>query len=390
MVEAPDPGRGKHKRQRRRRGLLPRTPQDPEAGLAELRAARTTLADGGEEPGEKRLRAPWRRGRVRKRRPPWLRVLRWLGALVGAWIAVSIVVFVISSFVATGLPGSAVAALDSGGVPPFSATTILVLGTDGRAPGLKEPGASQDSESGGPVRSDTMMLIRTGGGRSARMSIPRDTVVDLPGYGLQKINAAYFYGGPAFAIREVESFLGIKINHVIVINFTNFEALVNAMGGVNFTGGCVLSNVDGGAGVGGWTLRLSAGTHHLDGLQALLLAQTRENLCNVGWDDLTREMNQQALLEGMKGQVLSPTGFIRLPWISWYAPQTLETDMSAPTLGAVATSLTLFGAGQTEVLCPTGSEELPGGGDGLTITQSAIDADVARFLGRGSGPAPDC
>jgi hypothetical protein len=55
----------------------------------------------------------------------------------------------------------------------------------------------------------------------------------------------------------------------------------------------------------------------------------------------------------MKSQVLSPTGFIRLPWIAWDAPQTLETDMGAPTLAGVAASLALFGGGKTHLL-PTG------------------------------------
>ena len=285
----------------------------------------------------------------------------------------------ISSIVATGVPSSAVAALDSGGVPPFSATTILVLGTDGRPPGSKEPGASSDSEAGGPVRSDTMMLIRTGGGHTSRLSIPRDTLVDLPGYGYQKINAAYFYGGAAFAIRTVESFLAIKINHVIVINFTNFPALVNAMDGVNYTGGCVDSQISGGVADGGQTLILKAGTHHLDGEQALVLARTRENLCDPAWTDITREENQQALFSAMKSQVLSLTGFIRLPWIAWDAPQTLETDRGAPTLAGVAASLAMFGAGSTTVL-PTSGEILPEVGDVETISDAAKQAAVERFL----------
>jgi LCP family protein required for cell wall assembly len=379
MVDAPDPGRGRYKRYRRTRRVRGRALQDPEAALAELRAARTMLADPDGSAVAERPRRPWRRrSGLRKVRPRWVRVVRWLGALAGAWIALSVVLFVISSIVASGVPASAVAALDSGGVPPFSATTILVLGSDGRPPGSKEPGASSDTI-GGPTRSDTMMLIRTGGGSTSRLSIPRDTVVDLPGYGLQKINAAFFYGGPAFAIKTVESFLGIQINHVIVINFTNFPALVNAMGGVNWTGGCVDSQISGGTKEGGYSLVLRAGTHHLNGEQALVLARTRENLCDPAWTDITREINQQKLLGAMKSQILSPTGFIRLPWIAWDAPQTLETDMGAPTLAGVVASLGMFGSGTTTVL-PTYGEVLPGVGDVQTISQAAKQAAVAKFL----------
>jgi LCP family protein required for cell wall assembly len=375
MVDAPDPERGKYKRYRSTPRFRARTGADPAEGLAELRALRTGQGDAqGDGSGSGQDGAP------RRSRSLWRRGARLVLVALAAWIGVSVLVFIVSSLTATGVPSAAVAALDSGGTPPFSATTILVLGLDGRPPGLKEPGAAQDSESGGPVRSDSMMLIRTGGGHTSRMSIPRDTLVNLPGYGLQKINAAYFYGGAAFSIREVESFLGIKINHVLVVNFTNFEALVNAMGGVNWTGGCVDSQIDGGAALGGWTLDLRPGTHHLDGLQALLLSQTRDNLCNPAWTDLTRELNQQTLLANMKSQIFSPVGFIHLPWIAWYAPQTLETDMNAAELAAVASSMTLFGSGKTQILLPTGSEDVPGVGDSLTITDAAKQADVARFL----------
>jgi LCP family protein required for cell wall assembly len=377
MVDAPDPERGKYKRYRSTPRFRARTGADPAEGLAELRALRTGQDDGQ---GNGQDGSSGQGGSSRRSRSRWRRGARWVLLALAAWIGVSVLVFIVSSLTATGVPSAAVAALDSGGLPPFSATTILVLGLDGRPPGLKEPGAAQDSESGGPVRSDSMMLIRTGGGHTSRMSIPRDTLVDLPGYGLQKINAAYFYGGAALSIREVESFLGIKINHVLVVNFTNFEALVNAMGGVNWTGGCVDSQIDGGAADGGWTLQLRAGTHHLDGLQALLLSQTRENLCNPAWTDLTREMNQQALLANMKSQIFSAVGFIHLPWIAWYAPQTLETDMNAAELAAVASSMTVFGSGKTQVLLPTGSEDVPGVGDSLTVTDAAKQADVARFL----------
>jgi LCP family protein required for cell wall assembly len=362
MVDPPDPGRGKYKRYRARRGLRGAKAADPAQALAELRALRK---------GETPLKRP--RGRLR-------RAGKWVVCLVGAWLGVSLVAFVVSSLTASGVPASAVAALSGGGVPPFSATTILVLGSDGRPPGSMEPGASSDSENGGPTRSDTMMLIRTGGGRTARLSIPRDTLVDLPGYGYQKINAAYFYGGAALAIKEVDSFLSININHVIVINFTNFPALVNSMGGVNYTGGCVDSQISGGAKNGGYSLVLPAGTHHLDGEQALILARTRENLCDPSWTDITREENQQALFSAMKAQVLSPEGLIRLPWIAWNAPQALETDMGPTTLAGVAASLAMFGSGTTAVL-PTYGESFGSVGDVQVVdSQAAKQSAVQQFL----------
>ena len=102
--------------------------------------------------------------------------------------------FLISShFERTSPPADVAAVLDPAGFPLTSANNILVLGSDRRQKNSKEPGA----ETTGSGRSDTIMLIRTGGGHSARLSIPRDTVVEIPGHGLQKINAAHAFGGPA-------------------------------------------------------------------------------------------------------------------------------------------------------------------------------------------------
>ena len=110
-----------------------------------------------------------------------------------------------------------------------------MLGSDRREKNSREPGA----ETTGFGRSDTIMLIRTGGGHAARLSIPRDTVVEIPGHGLEKINAAHVYGGPRESIEVIKRFLGVPINHLVEVNFENFPALIDSMGGVTYTGGCI-------------------------------------------------------------------------------------------------------------------------------------------------------
>ena len=176
------------------------------------------------------------------------------------------------------------------------------------------------------------MLIRTGGGHAARLSIPRDTVVEIPGHGLQKINAAHEFGGPAESVSVIKHWLGVPINHVVEVNFESFPQLIDAMGGVSYTGGCIISKLDGGSTNGGFTLRLSAGTHHLDGEEALALSRTRENLCAPNETDIQREEHQQALFTDMKSQLLSPSSFLRLPWIAWHAPPAIISDMSGAEL----------------------------------------------------------
>jgi LCP family protein required for cell wall assembly len=304
------------------------------------------------------------------------RTILGLLALIAGWLLLSAVLFLLSShFERTSPPANVASVLDPAGYPLTSANNILVLGSDRRPHNSREPGA----ETTGPGRSDSIMLIRTGGGHAARLSIPRDTVLEIPGHGLQKINAAHAFGGPALSISVIERWLGIPINHLVEVNFENFPALIDAMGGVTYTGGCVISRLDGGFSQGGYTLRLPAGTHHLDGKQALALARTRENLCRPSETDIQREQHQQALFTAMKSQLLSPSSFLRLPLIAWNAPPAIISDMSGPTLLGLFGALAISGTPPTHVLEPSGAVTLPDGEQGLTVSEAERRAAVARF-----------
>jgi LCP family protein required for cell wall assembly len=305
------------------------------------------------------------------------RVVLALLAFVVGWLVLSLLLFLISShFERTSLPSNVVGVLDPAGNPLTSANNILVLGSDRRQKNSKEPGA----ETTGFGRSDSIMVIRTGGGHAARLSIPRDNILEIPGHGLQKINAAHEFGGPALSASVIGHWLNIPINHVVEVNFENFPQLIEAMGGVTYTGGCIVSRLDGGFSQGGFTLRLSAGTHHLDGKQALALARTRENLCKPNETDIQREEHQQALFTAMKSQLLSPTSFFRLPWIAWHTPPAIISDMSGPSLLEMFAALAISGTPPTRVLTPTGQTTLPDGEEGLTTSEQARRAAVARFM----------
>jgi len=317
-----------------------------------------------------------RRGAWRGRITPG-RVVLGLLALVIGWLALSVLLFLLSSHLErTSPPSDVTSVLDPAGFPLTSANNILVLGSDRRPKGSKEPGA----ETTGPGRSDTIMLIRTGGGHSARLSIPRDTFVEIPGHGVQKINAAHAFGGPALSISVIEHWLGIPINHLVEVDFENFPQLIDAMGGVTYRGGCIVSRLDGGFSRGGYTLRLRAGTHQLNGKQALALARTRENLCAPNETDLQREEHQQALFTDMKSRLLSPSSFLRLPLIAWNAPAAIISDMSGPTLLGLFSALAVSGTPPTRVLRGAGTT-LPGLGEGQTVSESQRRAAVARFMG---------
>jgi LCP family protein required for cell wall assembly len=284
-----------------------------------------------------------------RRRPITVkRVLKWLAVVLAAWIGVSIVLFLISAQIEQGKVSDATdTALDGGGPPIAEPTTVLVLGSDQRSEETAEPGSSTT----GPSRSDSIMLLRVGGGANSRLSIARDTLVDIPGAGRQKINAAYSIGGAPLAIRTVSEYLGIDVNHVIEVSFSEFPDLIDAMGGIDYKGGCIVARVNGGYRNGGVTIRIRAGQEkHLNGKQALALARVRKNDCNKRENDLTRARRQQRVIAAMRSRMLSFGGFARLPWVSWQTPRTFRTDMSGPTLMAVFGGLAIGGTPETRVL----------------------------------------
>ena len=113
------------------------------------------------------------------------------------------------------------AALTPGGSLLSDASTTLVLGSDRRPDG----GA-------GALRLDPARARRPGRATASReLSIPRDLRVTIPGHGDDRINAAYTLGGPALAIQTVRALTGIPINHVVLVDFSGFRELVDALGG---------------------------------------------------------------------------------------------------------------------------------------------------------------
>jgi LCP family protein required for cell wall assembly len=305
------------------------------------------------------------------------RVLRWLVLALVGWLALSLVLFLLSAQLERDrVSDEARAALSGAGHPLTSPNTILILGSDARPEGSREPGANP----GGPSRSDTIMLWRIGGGKNARLSIPRDTVVEIPGHGQHKINAAYALGGAALAIETVEQYLGIEVNHLMEVDFEHFPQLIDALGGIDVTTARVCAEINGGRRNGGVTLRLPRGESHLNGKQALALARVRKNDCNPAENDLTRARRQQQILAAMKDRVVSPGAFVRLPWISWEAPKAMRTDMGGLTLLGVFAAAATGGTAPTRVLEPSGSLTLPDGGAGLLVSDTERQAAVRTLL----------
>src|SRR5919108_2486181 len=260
-----------------------------------------------------------------RRAIPWRRIGKWALAAVGFWILLSLVLFMVSAQIQSDkVPDDVKKALDDGGNLLTSANTILVLGSDRR------PGES------GPARADTIMLMRYGGGKAARLSIPRDTLADIPGHGPTKINAAYAFGGPALMIKTVKQFLGIEINHLVEVDFKGFPKFVDAMGGVKMKfDTCLVSRFEGKThhiGCEGNFRRCKPkdGKTKLDGSDALAVVRIRKNRCAPEESDLTRARRQQKFLEAVKGRIFSPFAFPRWPWAAWRGPRALPPPPARP------------------------------------------------------------
>jgi polyisoprenyl-teichoic acid--peptidoglycan teichoic acid transferase len=171
---------------------------------------------------------------------------------------------------------------------PGKPQTLLILGSDRRP--------RQNAEGASGARSDTIMLVRLNPDKEATaiMSLPRDLKVNIPGRGVDKINAAYQYGGPALTLKTVQQLTGLPINHVVNVTFQGFWRAVNAVG-------CVWADVDHdyfNDSAEYMYINVDPGYQRLCARNALQYVRFRHTD-----DDLVRSARQQDFLRQMKQQV---------------------------------------------------------------------------------------
>ena len=323
----PTPGPPEYKVYRSRRKPLARG-----GDLDSLRSRLSRNRDG-DEPRPPRDRPPITPGRV----------LKWIALAIAGWLLLSLLLFLISAQTQDGVSAETERALSSEG-SLFTGSNILVLGSDVRT------GESIDESQSGPGRSDTIMLVHAAFGSVRKLSIPRDVEVDIPGHGINKINAAYALGGPALTIETVESFLGngLKVNHLVEVDFKNFPDFIDSLGGVTVTN---KSRICSPPFDNFWKgLNFKKGEIHLDGRRALGYARVRKNSCAPAEDDRDRAARQQQVLSAIGSRVKSPNTFLRLPWVSWNAPRTLRSDMNGLELMMLFADMATGTSDQTEVI----------------------------------------
>ena len=245
---------------------------------------------------------------------------------------------------------------------------ILFIGSD------KRPG-----ESG---RADTILVMRVDrdGKAISQLSIPRDTLVDLPGYGQSKINAGYSYGGPALQIKAVEQLTGIPINHYVELQFDGFPAIVNDLGGVDIN---VPYTIDSQYPQGlQWTrVHFDPGMQHMDGDRALVYVRVR-----YSDDDFHRMARQQQFMEALQQKMASPMNIIKMPLIAPDIISHMITDMSTNDLLGLAWTKFRTPSNRNQKFVLAGSPEYIGGVDYVVLDKDASQKQIADFLAAAGSP----
>lgn len=200
---------------------------------------------------------------------------------------------------------------------------MMLIGSDKR---------EDDEEMG--ARSDTNIVVRIDpvNNQATLVSIPRDTMIDIDGYGTNKFNAAYNYGGAAAAIREASQLTGVDISHYAEVNFDALVSLVDAVGGVDVV---VDERIDDPDADNSWSgtdpVIIEEGEQHLNGTQALVFARSRAYVDG----DFTRTSNQRKLIEALANKVLS-LPVTELPGVVQAAAKCVTTDMKIADIISLA------------------------------------------------------
>lgn len=246
-----------------------------------------------------------------------------------------------------------------------SPQNILLLGTDSRG----------GSERG---RSDSLILARIDipRRRIALLSVPRDLRVPVPELGQEKINSAYYSGGPARAIRTVSRYTGVDIHHVAMIDFAGFRTLIDRIDGidVNNPRPIISERFDGRV----W--KFWKGDLHLNGRRALAYARVRKNRRDPSESDLTRGQRQQAVIDAVARKVASPRTLLNPSEVPTAVVQPLTTDLAASEF--VALLIARSWARPENVLhCRLGGEIAYIGGESVIQGDETNRATVHMWLG---------
>ena len=174
-------------------------------------------------------------------------------------------------------------------------TTYLLAGSDSRDDGAVQDGFTDSA------RTDSIMLVNVApNGQAAVVTIPRDTLVEIPDYGWDKINSSYALGGESLLVATVENLTGLTVDHYVQVGMGGVADIVDAVGGVNLCyDGDVTDDPSG--------LVWSAGCHDADGATALAFSRMRYS---DPTGDIGRTLRQRQVISKVIGKAASPSSLL--------------------------------------------------------------------------------
>jgi len=187
------------------------------------------------------------------------------------------------------------------------------------------------------------------------LSIPRDTRVEIPGYGVDKINAAHFYGGPKLMVETVTALTGVPINHYAEIDFQGFVAGVDALGGVWVDVDVEIDDWKAASGVKNREPHIEPGYQLLNGAQALTYVRSRD----FPDADFTRMRHQQTFFKALADQATQIDSIFKIPPMVKDVAGYLTTDMTVAQLMEVAMDLADIGGENVETATLEGEWRSP-------------------------------
>ena len=302
---------------------------------------------------------PASRRRTRRRRP----VLRFVGMLLVAWL-----VFLVLTPVYAWVIGTRVDATPAGGRPGDQpGTTVLLVGSDAR------PGVAG-------ARTDTMMLMhRPTVGDPVLLSLPRDSLVSIPGRADNRLNAAFAFGGPPLLVQTIEANTGIHVDGYLEVGFDGVVGAVDAIGGIEVCPAFDIDDRDS-------HLTMTAGCQRVDGTTALGYVRMRKGDPR---GDLGRVERQREVMGAMAREVIHPLTVlnpVRYWRLNMAASQSLArgedtglVDMAAVAAGFVSATT---GTGISMTVPVAGTGNVSGVG---SIVRWDDDAAAAVFAAIAAG-----
>ncbi|WCZ35442.1 MULTISPECIES: LCP family protein [Corynebacterium] len=225
-----------------------------------------------------------------------------------------------------------------------SGTNWLLVGSDSRT-GLSDKDVERLGTGGdlGTVRTDTIMLMHLPlHGKPTLVSIPRDSYVPVPGYGYDKINAAFSIGGPQLLVETVEQNTGLHVDRYAEIGMGGLAGVVDAAGGVEI---CVAEPIDDPLS----NINLQPGCQEMDGPTALGYVRTRA----TAQGDLDRVARQREFMTTLVTRVLSPSVYLnpfRMARLLWVTPALLTVNSDDHAWNLARIVIALRGGLETETV----------------------------------------